>query len=220
MSDRLDMTVTRTVHNALRRELRHLAHAVAHHRPAARPDLRSAPGWHLFITALHVHQSAEDDALWPPLRRALAGRPLDLTRVEAIEAEHRALSALVDSITEVRTDTEAGPGLLLDLTASLITGLDGHLDHEESAVLPLAQALLTQDQWDDFERAHAHRIGSAAPRLMPWLLHGLDDRTITALLAQLFPRFTRHTYTHHWQPAFARLDLWGTRGEIPAALRT
>ncbi|MFI6449736.1 hemerythrin domain-containing protein [Kitasatospora sp. NPDC050543] len=218
MSDRLDMTVTHAVHSALRRGLRHLAHAGAHHRPAVRPDPLSTPGWHLLVTALRVHQSAEDDALWPPLRRALAGRPLDLTRVEAIEAEHLAISALVESIIAVRTDPEARPGLLADLTDSLVTGLDRHLDHEESAVLPLVQALLTQDQWNDFTRAHAHRIGSAAPQLMPWLLDGVDDRTVTSVLAQLLPQSARHTYTHHWQPAFARLDLWGTRGAAPALL--
>lgn len=213
MNDRLDMSVTRTVHNALRRELRRLADAAAHRCSVCRADLRETAGWHLLVTAMVIHQGAEEEALWPPLRRALAGRPLDLARVEAIEVEHCALTALVDTIAEAPAEPDDGPGLLLDLVSSLVTGLERHLDHEESAVLPLARAFLGQDQWDDFTRVHAHRIAPASPQLLPWLLDGADEQTVTAVLPRLLPRSAWHSFTHHWQPAYARLDLWDGRGD-------
>ncbi|MFF4344369.1 hemerythrin domain-containing protein [Kitasatospora sp. NPDC001540] len=218
MNDRLDMTVTRTVHDALRRELPHLAHAAAHRCSVCRADPRETVGWHLLVTALVIHQGAEEEALWPPLRRALAGRPLDLARVEAIEVEHCALTALVDSIAGAPADPDDGPGSLLDLITSFVTGLERHLDHEESAVLPLVQAFLSQDQWDDFTRVHARRIAPASPLLLPWLLDEADERTVTAVLSGLLPRSAWHGFTHRWRPAYAELDVWDSRGEACALL--
>ncbi|AYG78084.1 hypothetical protein DWB77_00191 [Streptomyces hundungensis] len=60
MSERLDMTVTYAVHNALRRKRGHGARAVAVHRAGLRRVLRVAPGWGMFQSAMHAHQAAED----------------------------------------------------------------------------------------------------------------------------------------------------------------
>lgn len=212
MSDRLDMTVTYTVHGALRRELRQLARATARPHPDPRHVLRTAPGWAMFRSALHAHQAAEDEALWPPLRRGLVGRPFDLTRLEAIEAEHAALVSLVGAIDEALADPDVGLDLLGELTGSLVTGLDKHLDHEEDAVFPLVRSVLSQEQWDLFGRAHARRIEADAARLLPWLLDGADTRTVASVLAQILPEPARHAYVHRWRPAYEALDPWGTRG--------
>ncbi|MEU6865322.1 hemerythrin domain-containing protein [Streptomyces sp. NPDC046876] len=219
MSDRLDMTVTYAVHGALRRELRQLARAMARPRPDPRHVLRAAPGWGIFRSALHAHQAAEDEALWPPLRRALAGRPFDLTRLEAIEAEHAALVSLVAVIDGALADRDAGLDLLGELTGSLVTGLDKHLDHEEEAVFPLVQTVLSQEEWDLFGGAHARRIEPGAARILPWLLDGADARTVASVLAQLLPEPARHAYVHQWRPAYEALDLWGrgTRGALTGA---
>ncbi|AYG78523.1 hypothetical protein DWB77_00631 [Streptomyces hundungensis] len=210
MSERLDMTVTRVVHNALRRELGNVARAITVHRAGLRRALRAAPGWWMFQSALHVHQAAEDEALWPPLRRALAGRPFDLTRLEAIEAEHAALVFLVGAVDDGLTGVAAGPDLLAELADCLVTGLDKHLDHEEEAVLPLVQAVLSQEQWEFFGRAHARWIEPCAARLLPWLLDGADERTAASVLDQLLPKDAHPTYAHRWRPAYEALDLWGT----------
>ncbi|MEV6978321.1 hemerythrin domain-containing protein [Kitasatospora sp. NPDC093806] len=209
MSDRLDLTVTYTMHNALRRELRHLAQAAARADPDPRRVLRTAAGWELFRRALHAHQAAEDDALWPALRRALKGRPFDLTRLEAIEAEHAALASVLGAIDTALIDPGVGPELFGELADSLIIGLEGHLDHEEQAVFPLVQAVLTQDQWEHFGRAHAQRIEPHAARLLPWLLDGADERTAGSVLAQLLPEPAHEVYTRQWWPAYAALDRWG-----------
>ncbi|MFF9472013.1 hemerythrin domain-containing protein [Streptomyces roseolus] len=208
------MTVTYAMHNALRRELRHFARAVARARPDPQSVLRTAAGWGLFRTAFHTHHSAEDSALLPSLRQALDGRPLDLTRLEAIEAEHAALAAVLDAIDGALVGPGVGPDLFGELTGSLITGLRGHLRHEEEAVFPLVQAFLSREQWEHFGHVHTQRIVADAVRLLPWLLDGVSERTVSTVLTQLLPRSAHHAYVHRWQPAYAALDRWGIQGAL------
>ncbi|MFD0274374.1 hemerythrin domain-containing protein [Kitasatospora sp. NPDC127111] len=211
MSDRLDMAVVDAMHGALRRELRHIADVTARSDPDPRQVLRTSTGWELFKRALRAHHSAEDDALWPALRRALRGRPYDLTRLEAIEAEHATLAALVTAIDDALTCSApvpaTGPDLFGVLTGSLVTGLAGHLGHEEDAVFPLVQVVLSEEQWAHFGRTHAERIGPHAELLVPWLLDGADERAATAVLARL-PEPARRAYGERWRPAYAALDRW------------
>ncbi|MFE5964818.1 hemerythrin domain-containing protein [Streptomyces sp. NPDC056463] len=210
MGDRFDMTVTYAMHDALRRELYSLAGAAARADPDPRTVLRTA-GWKLFRRALHAHHAAEDDALWPALRQALHGRPLALARLEVIEAEHAVLARLIEAIDEASAVPDAGPDLIGELTGSLVTGLRGHLRHEEQAVFPLVQAILSEEQWEHFGRVHAQRIGVDAARILPWLLDGAAERTVAAVLAQLLPESEHRAYTDRWQPAYAALDRWGIR---------
>ncbi|MFC9294536.1 hemerythrin domain-containing protein [Streptomyces sp. NPDC057011] len=158
----MDMTAMFAMHDVLRRELRHLARIAARADPDPRHVLLGSAGWETFKGALRAHHSAEDDALWPALRQALGGRPYDLTRLVAMEAEHAAIASLVGAIDEALADPRAGPDLFGVLTGSLVTGLGGHLDHEEEAVFPLARAVLGVEEWGHFERLHAERTAPYA----------------------------------------------------------
>ncbi|WP_329375918.1 hemerythrin domain-containing protein [Streptomyces sp. NBC_01351] len=170
-------------------------------------------GLGLLKKALHAHHSAEDEALWPVLRDALAGRSGDLALLEAMEAEHTALDPLVravdDATAAARTCSGGGPDLVGDLVDSFVTGLGGHLHHEEAAALPLAQEVLTPDQWTRFDRVHAQWIEADAAEILPWLLDGADPWTTTAMLTPL-PTPTRRAYEQYWQPAYAALARWHT----------
>ncbi|GGR50816.1 hemerythrin domain-containing protein [Streptomyces netropsis] len=214
MRDRFDMTVTYAMHNALRRELHYLARATACAHPDPRNVLRTTAGWELFRGALHAHHAAEDDALWPSLRQALNGRPFCLARLEAIEAEHAALALLLEAIDQTLAGPDVGLDLFGELTGSLVTGLRGHLRHEEEAIFPLVQTILSKEQWEHFGRVHAQRIEADAARILPWLLDGVAERTVAAVLRQLLPESAHHTYAHRWQPAYAVLDRWGTQGAL------
>ncbi|MFF8289525.1 hemerythrin domain-containing protein [Streptomyces sp. NPDC016309] len=214
MQDRFDMTVTYAMHNALRRELHCLARATIRTRPDPRNVLRTTAGWELFRRALHAHHGAENDALWPSLRQALNGHPFSLARLEVIEAERAALALLLEAIDRTLAGPDTGLGLFLDLTGSLVTGLRGHLRHEEESMLPLVQTTLSREQWEHFGRVHAQRIGSDAARLLPWLLDGVAERTAAAILMRLLPESAHHTYAHRWRPAYAVLDRWGTRDAL------
>ena len=207
MSDTLDMTAMYAMHDALRRELEHLARITTRADGSPAALLRTAAGWQLFTTSLHVHHTAEDDALWPALRRTLARRPDELALLEAMEAEHTAIDQVIEAIDAALADPDSGPDRLGDLTDSLFTGLTGHLKHEEDQALPLIQEFATPEQWAHFGQIHGQRIGPAAPRILPWLLDGATEQTVAALLAPL-PEPARAAYAAQWQPAYAALDRW------------
>ncbi|MFC5185474.1 hemerythrin domain-containing protein [Actinomadura harenae] len=212
MSSTLDMTAMCAMHDALRREAEHLAKVTTRVGVDPCAVLRTAAGWELFKTCLHVHHTAEDDALWPVLRQILADRPADLTLLEAMEVEHAAIDQVIEAIDEALAGPEDGLDRLGDLTDSLVTGLTGHLRHEEDQALPLIQAAATQEQWTRFGQIHAQRIGADAPRILPWLLDGASDQAVAAMLAQLTEP-ARQAYQHQWRPAYLALDRWHLRKE-------
>lgn len=207
MSDAIDLTVMCAMHDALRRELAHLDRltTAADHDP--RQVLATAAGWRLFKKALHAHHTAEDDALWPSLRRNLAGRPRDLAMLEVMEAEHAAIGTVIRAIDGAVADPGAGSLRLGPLADALTRGLAGHLEHEEEAVFPLIQRELTAEQWGHFGRVQAQYVDQDAPLLLPWLLDGTDERTADRLLARL-PAPAYAACTARWIPAYAALDRW------------
>jgi iron-sulfur cluster repair protein YtfE (RIC family) len=211
MSGRLDMSATYAMHNALRRELEHIAKITARADDNPRRILASAVGWELFKKALHVHHSAEDEALWPPMRQALADRPDDLALLDAMEAEHAAIDPLIETIDTALADRDTGPERVAAATDALASTLTGHLKHEEDQTLPLVDATVTPQQWQHFGVVHASRMGPDVPRLTPWMLDGADEQTTAAILA-LLPEPLRAAYRDQWQPAYAALDRWNSTG--------
>lgn len=53
------------------------------------------------------HHSAEDEVLWPALRRELAHRPGELVLREVMRAEHAAIGRLIAMIDELPAATDA-----------------------------------------------------------------------------------------------------------------
>jgi iron-sulfur cluster repair protein YtfE (RIC family) len=148
----LDMAAMYAVHGALRREVELVARVTVRVGSDPRRVLRTAAGWRQFKETLRAHLSAEDGLLWPALRQQLAGRPDELVLLEALEAEHAAIDQLVAMIDELLGDPETELLRLGDLTDSLVTGLGGHLAHEEAAAIPLIQRVLPAAHWAAFER--------------------------------------------------------------------
>ncbi|MEV3986219.1 hemerythrin domain-containing protein [Nonomuraea sp. NPDC049758] len=207
MSETIDMTAMYAMHDALRRELEHIARIAGRAGGDPRAVLRTAVGWELFNRSLHVHHTAEDDALWPALRETLADRPDELSLLEAMEAEHAAIDQVIEAINASLSDPGSGLDLLADMIDSLVTGLSGHLRHEEAQALPLIQAFASAQQWAHFGQVHAQRIGPDVPRLLPWLLEGANEQTTATLLAPL-PDPARTAFTTQWQPAYTTQARW------------
>ncbi|MER5758061.1 hemerythrin domain-containing protein [Streptomyces sp. NPDC002082] len=205
--DAIDLTLVWAMHDALRRELAHMDRITTASDLDTQSVLATAAGWKMFKLALHAHQTAEDDALWPALRRSLAGRPQELALLEVLEAEHAAIRPVIEAIDGALADPNADPLRLGDLTDALATGLAGHLEHEEDRALPLIQRALTAEQWSQFDHVHAQRIARDAPVLLPWLLDGAAEATVAKLLAPL-PAATVAACTDEWLPAYIALDRW------------
>ena len=203
-----DMTMMYAMHAALRRELERIA------RVTARPDddpkhiLRTAAGWEMFTSYLQVHHTAEDIALWPPMREALADDPDSVALLDAMEAEHSAIDPLLAAIDAALVDRDSGPQRLGELTDALAAALRTHLDHEESEGLALIDATVTEEQWLNFGVEHGKRTAGDAQRVLPWMLDGAKPDRVAAVMS-LVPPPAQQAYRDEWQPAYAELKLWG-----------
>ena len=185
-----DMTMMLAFHDALRRELGHIARVAAARTDDPRQVMATAAGWQMFKTYLMVHHGCEDDLLWPVMEKALADRADDLALLAALEAEHSAIEPLINAIDATLANPASGPERLGDLTDALAATLHAHLRHEEGEGLALIDATITDEQWQDFGQENAKRIGPEAPRVFPWMLDGLDEAK-TAYILNLLPERPR-----------------------------
>ncbi|RCG28605.1 hemerythrin domain-containing protein [Sphaerisporangium album] len=210
-TSRLDMSMMLAVHDALRRDAERIARITARADDDPRRVLSTAAGWEMFKGYLRVHHTTEDDTVWPVMRRVLAGRADDLALLDAMEAEHGAVDPLLDAIDAALADRDSGHERLGGLADGLVMVLTTHLRHEEAEALPLVDATMTEEQWRRFGEEHRARIGSGAPRYLPWVLDGMDAAATAAILARM-PEGLRAAYEDEWRPAYAGLDLWGAPG--------
>jgi hemerythrin-like domain-containing protein len=207
-----DMTMMYVMHDALRRELDRLARVTARPDDDPRHVLRTAGGWEMFKSYLHVHHTAEDDMLWPPMRTALADDSDRLALLDAMEAEHSAIDPLLTAIDAALVDRDSGPQRLGGLTDALATALRAHLAHEEAEGLALVDATVTEEQWLAFGIESGKRIAGDLPRYVPWMLDGATP-DVTATVLDRFPPPLQRAYRDEWQPAYAELTLWALPSE-------
>jgi hemerythrin HHE cation binding domain-containing protein len=211
-----DMTLMYMFHDALRREMEHIARIMADPDVDAQHILRTSPGWQMFKDYLHVHHGAEDDVLWPEVRAAAAGNPDELAILDAIDAEHAAIDPGLDAFDAAINDEEDGAQRLGIIAEKLVAGLGGHLKHEEDEALAVVDAHATPDLLQRFGAEHNARIGPGTPRFVPWLLDGASDEDAAMLLGRL-PEPVRQAYHNEWRPAYAALDRWGGSADQQAA---
>lgn len=168
-----DMVV---VHRALRRELRIIPHLVR--QVTAGDSSRAAivsGHCRLALDGLHVHHSGEDALLWPMLlERAAPSSEL----VQRMQAQHHRIEDLVDRLRTalVRWEVEARPAVGAEV-ASIIDELGSalleHLDEEETHILPLAAAHLTQVEWDAIGHHGLATMSRSQLPLLFWMI--LED---------------------------------------------
>ncbi len=211
MSFTMDMTMMYAIHDALRRELERIARVTTRIDDDPLQVLRTAVGWEMFKRYLHAHHTAEDETVWPVMKRLLAGRPDDLALLAAMESEHAAIDPLLEAVDVAIADRDSGPQRLRDLVDALVTGLSGHLKHEENEALALIDATLNEQQFQRLGQRQAELIGADAPRYLPWLLDDMDPARIAAVLGRI-PEPLRVAYRDEWQAQYADVRLWAPAG--------
>lgn len=207
MSSGYDMTAMVMMHDALRRDLNHIATITARAGDDPRRILAGAAGWEIFKMALHIHHSCEDDALWGPMLATLATRPDDLAVVRAMETEHSSIDSLIAAVDDALADPGSGPDRAAAVTGTLSDTLRGHLAHEEADGFAVIQAAATPEQVQHFAQLSATRPGPDIARLVPWSLEGADGKVVEMILG-ILPEPVRALYQNQWQPAFAAMDRW------------
>jgi hypothetical protein len=210
---KLDMSMMFAMHDALRREIAQVGRIASRRDDDPAKLLRGALGWGLFKKFLLVHHQAEDDALWPPLRAAVAGQPGRVALVEALEAEHSVIEPLLTAIDAAAADPDYGYQRFGDIIDELATKLTAHLAHEETDGLPLIDASLTEEEWQHFARVHSQANMPDASRYMPWLLDGASPQTLAAIIGN-FPPPLLTAYRERWAPAYAALEIWPAVGAL------
>jgi hemerythrin-like domain-containing protein len=198
----VDFTLMYAVHDAFLRDLRYLTAAVEAGRSA--DDVVRA-GWATFKNQLHVHHTAEDTSLWPPLRRKVI-RAGDVAVLDAMEAEHARIDPLL-----ARVDASlaaAGRAGLAENAGALAGTLVAHMEHEEDRALPLIEAHLGPDGWAAFRKAVGKSQGlRGGAEFFPWMLDGASPDTSKRVLGMLPPP-ARLLYRAVWRPGYARTPRW------------
>lgn len=205
-----DMTMMEVTHNALRRDLRHLADAAEKLDPDdARGRAAVRAGWTTLKTMLTSHHDGEDRHMWPRMRAGLRDRPGDLLVLDAMEEEHNRIDPLVRDV-DAALAKRAGGDALASAAAAFSDEVGGHLAHEERDALPLVRAAMPAAEW---EKTLAEMRGNglaalrSAPEFFPWLLGGAEPRERAAVLGRVPPP-VRLLYSKVWLPRYAKQPRW------------
>jgi Hemerythrin HHE cation binding domain len=200
-----DVGFMRALHAALRRDLSRLRDAATQLGNSAEAPPAVLAGWDAFRAQLDNHHSAEDDDLWPVLRRELSD-PGDLAAVDAMVAEHRQIPpALAGVDTALR-----GGGELAAPVEHLSTVVLDHLAHEERDVLPLIEQHLTRAQWRAFlHEERARRSPRERPEFLTWILDDAGSQDTAAVLTEMPPP-ARLIYRRVLRPRYSAQHRWQT----------
>jgi hemerythrin-like domain-containing protein len=158
------------------------------------------------LAMLHHHHSAEDELLWPRLRRrvVMAGDALD-----RMEHQHEEIARTLDEIGAILPRWTTGADLtdrqqLSDLFRHASIAIDEHLSEEETRVLPVVEQHITADEWQELA---ARGMSSMPPaRLSVFLGHILEEATPAeqeAFLSKL-PEPGRQAFRLVGEPTYRR----------------
>jgi hemerythrin-like domain-containing protein len=208
------------VHKAFRREFGQAATWVRR-VPAGDTAQAALVHGHLgrAFAMLHHHHEAEDVVLWPRLRQ----RATDHAELlDAMEAQHSAIDpALAEAaVLGERWATTGDPAdrdAYADALDAMWGPLRAHLDQEEAEILPLAQRLLTEEEWGELgQHAIAH-----TPRkdLLTGFAGILEDATAEerAMMMGVLPAVPKVLYRLVGRRAYVK-QATAVRGAPPVGL--
>jgi hemerythrin-like domain-containing protein len=190
-----DVGFMRAMHDALRRDMARLESV---DERGSRAEPRFGEAWAELRARLDRHHRAEDDDLWPILRRHLTA-PEDRHEVDRMVDEHRALSEAIAVVDRAfATETRQATAI-----AALSAALNEHLDHEERTVLPLLERHLSPAEWHRFLITERRRTPlHERPDFLGWVLDEASDADAAAVLSELPPP-GRLVYRYVIRPRYA-----------------
>lgn len=159
--DRRDMEL---VHTMLRREFGHLPRLI---REATNVERAGIIAGHFAVITdtLHHHHGAEDDFVWPLLKKR-AGNSIE-KHLQIMEAQHGELASRIERLSagirgwSADDATPNSPGPASD-AGRLVELLDEHLAAEEALVVPFMEQHITADEWDEMVKQGAAAVEPAA----------------------------------------------------------
>lgn len=204
----------RLVQAALRRDLARLPTALRLLQPGDDATAEALLGHWDFLTAmLTCHHEQQDARLWPMLRRFAPELRL---LVNWLEDDHHNLDhsfTRTTTLIRIAARDPASAWPVAYAVEELAARLETHLRIEEEQVLPVMTELLmphsrvgTLPELLDLLRI---ADGPGAADALVWLLEGVEEAQIQALLAECDDLTARQW--PHWQAVYARCSeqLWG-----------
>lgn len=193
----------RALHAALRRDLSRLRDAAAQIDSSAGAPATVLAGWDAFRAELDNHHQAEDDDLWPVLRRELSD-PGELASVDAMVEEHKHIEPALAGVDAALR----GGGELAARVETLSTVVLDHLAHEEREVLPLIEQHMTRAQWRAFMvKERNKRPPRERPEFLTWVLDDAGEQDAAAVLTELPPP-ARLVYRWVLRPRYDAQHRW------------
>jgi hemerythrin-like domain-containing protein len=150
-TDRPDVAEMVFVHNSFRQQFGALPELVA-----AVPEGDTARAGVVveflteLTTSLHHHHEAEDELMWPVL---LEKAPMDSELILRMEEQHERIGELYQRAARnaaafAATADAPGREELADTLTELVAVLGEHLHDEEVHILPLAERVMTVQEWN------------------------------------------------------------------------
>jgi hemerythrin-like domain-containing protein len=198
-----DVGFMRALHAALRRDLSRLREVAGQLDGSAAAPPAVLAGWDAFRAQLDNHHAAEDDDLWPVLRRELSD-PGELASVDAMVEEHRHIPPALAGVDAALR----GGGELAEPVERLSAVVLDHLAHEEREVLPLLEQHLTQAQWRAFlHKERNRRSPRERPEFLTWILDDAGEQDAAAVLTEMPPP-ARLVYRRILRPRYEAQHRW------------
>jgi iron-sulfur cluster repair protein YtfE (RIC family) len=198
-----DVGFMRALHAALRRDLSRLRDASAKIDSSAGAPATVLAGWDAFRDELDNHHQAEDDDLWPVLRRELSD-PGELAAVDAMVKEHQHIEPALEAVDAALR----GGSELAAPVEHLSTVVLDHLAHEEREVLPLIEQHMTRAQWRAFMiKERNKRPPRERPEFLTWVLDDAGEQDAAAVLTELPPP-ARLAYRWVLRPRYDAQHRW------------
>jgi hemerythrin-like domain-containing protein len=198
-----DVSFMRALHTALRRDLSRLREAAAQLDISAGAPPTVLAGWDAFRAQLDNHHAAEDEDLWPVLRRELSDAA-DLASVDVMVEEHRHIPPALAGVDAALR----GGGELMAPVERLSTVVLDHLADEEREVFPLIERHLTRVQWRAFlHKERGRRPPRQRPEFLTWILDSAGEQDAAAVLT-VMPPPARLAYRWILKPRYKAQRRW------------
>jgi iron-sulfur cluster repair protein YtfE (RIC family) len=198
-----DVSFMHALHAALRRDLSRLQDAATRIDSSVAAPATVLAGWDAFRAELDGHHKAEDDDLWPVLRRELSDAG-ELASVDAMVEEHRHIEPALEGVDAVLR----GGGELSARVETLSTVVLDHLAHEERDVLPLVERHMTRAQWRAFlVTERDKRPPRERPEFLAWILDDASEQDAEAVFAEIPPP-ARLAYRWVLRPRYDAQHRW------------
>lgn len=215
-----DTRMMAIVHGALRRDLAE-TRGVLTTPPAPQGRQRRALGAHVvwMMEFLHHHHTAEDDGLWPLVRRR---NPSAGALLDSLDADHRRIAPALEALTAAAheytaTATDHPRVALIEALDALTDVLLPHLDREVDEAMPVVAASITQREWRGWDQTH-----NVKPKSMRqlgfeghFLLDGIDADGYDLVVHQV-PPIPRFVLLHGFARSYRRQADLRWRPQVPA----